>query len=209
MEPKDFIDTFVKGWMYHDIKEAIKGKANFLAALGLLSYTEFMGGLVTGQLRNRQYSQENFKQFICDYFPKEYKDYADNLYEEVRCGLVHEYFVKETNAANATIKYLTGKMGKVINNPDDPEGTANYDCACAIKMKDGKIEFNVNQYFKDFKSAVEKYLGAVSRNTPSLKDNFSRIFPVTGPSTTLTINPMGPMGPTGPAAPIQSSSSGR
>jgi hypothetical protein len=46
-EIREFVKTF-KDFVYHDVDNAILGKANYLAALGLSAYTEQLGGLYNG-----------------------------------------------------------------------------------------------------------------------------------------------------------------
>jgi len=62
----NFFKEYIFGFMFDDIKVAIIGKANFLAALGLMEYTEVLGGFVTGNLRKKKpgTQQRNFKAFI-------------------------------------------------------------------------------------------------------------------------------------------------
>ena len=89
-------DEYIFGFMRADIDAAIRGKANYLAALGVVSYTEILGGLRTGKLGLKNYSSSNFNAFL-PYLGKEYRDFAPkdiNLFDLVRCGLVHNYFVK-------------------------------------------------------------------------------------------------------------------
>jgi hypothetical protein len=89
-------DEYVFGFMRSDIDAAIRGKANYLAALGLASYTEVLGGLRTGDLGKRNCSAANFKAFI-PYLGKDYEDLEKrgiDIYDTVRCGLVHNYFIK-------------------------------------------------------------------------------------------------------------------
>jgi hypothetical protein len=71
----------------------IPGGGNFLAALGLLCYTEFGGRLRTG--RNRP--KNNFNSFF-DRLGEEYAEFRKrhDVYDIFRCGLAHEYFVKES-----------------------------------------------------------------------------------------------------------------
>lgn len=91
-----FFDEYIFGFMRNDIDAAIRGKANFLAALGLVSYTEVLGGLVTGNAGKRGCAAENFRAFLpylgSDYQALETK--GVDLYDTVRCGLVHQYFIK-------------------------------------------------------------------------------------------------------------------
>ena len=73
----------------------VPGGGNLLAALGLLCYTEFAGGLKRGNCSQRQ-NRANFTAFFDELGPK-YKELNEkrNVYTDLRCGLVHEYYVKE------------------------------------------------------------------------------------------------------------------
>ncbi|MEE8115169.1 MAG: hypothetical protein V3T23_12560 [Nitrososphaerales archaeon] len=89
-------DEYVFGFMRSDIDAAIRGNANYLAALGLVSYTEVLGGLVTGKLGVVGQSGVNFRAFL-PYLGSQYKQLESkgiDLYDIVRCGLVHNYFIK-------------------------------------------------------------------------------------------------------------------
>ena len=89
-------DEYIFGFMRSDIQAAIKGNAAQLAALGLVSYTEVLGGLCTGKLGLIGHSGSNFKAFI-PYLGKDYEDLQTrgvNVYHNVRCALVHSYFIK-------------------------------------------------------------------------------------------------------------------
>jgi hypothetical protein len=50
-EALNCLDTFHKFIINNDIPAAINGNANYLAALGLSAYTEIMGGLYYGNLK--------------------------------------------------------------------------------------------------------------------------------------------------------------
>ena len=89
-------DEHVFGAMRSELDLAIRGNAPNLAALGLVSYTEFLGGLATGQLAREGCSAANFSAFL-PYLGSEYEHLANqgvDIYDVVRCGLVHEYFIK-------------------------------------------------------------------------------------------------------------------
>jgi hypothetical protein len=66
---KDFMDTLRK-YMYDDIEQAIKARANYLAAFGLSAYTEHLGGYL-GDLGPRN-SNKNYTEFIKVSFPTAY-----------------------------------------------------------------------------------------------------------------------------------------
>jgi len=144
MSTQDFVDyyftEFVFGFMYNDIKRAIdSAKANFLVALGLSVYTEVMGGLVTGHLKDHHWSKRNFKAFL-PYLGTHYEklDAQIDLYKRVRCGLVHEYFVK--GRSMISIKFTRENIPGIVY-------TATLD----------HVHIACKQYFRDFKAGVQRY----------------------------------------------------
>jgi len=74
------------------------GGGNFLAALGLLCYTEFGGKLRYDCKRSdgRDHASENFNRFFDDLGTsyKALRAARHNVYDVFRCGLAHEYYVK-------------------------------------------------------------------------------------------------------------------
>ena len=91
-----FFDMCVFGAMRDDIDAAIRGNATSLAALGLVSYTEILGGLVTGNVAIPRNAGKNFDAFL-PYLGRDYEGLRSkriNLYNIIRCGLVHQYFIK-------------------------------------------------------------------------------------------------------------------
>ncbi len=118
------------------------GGGNFLAALGLLCYTEFGGKLRFGSKLNdgRDHASKNFNEFF-DLLGDEYKDFRvkqkkhnHDVYNIFRCGLVHEYYVKHST----DIAMLARGAGPGIR----------------IK-EDGRYVFVVERYFNDLRRAFE------------------------------------------------------
>jgi hypothetical protein len=128
------------------------GGGNLLAALGLLCYTEFFG-LVKFDRRypsgypkaGQRKPSENFNSFFDELGP----DYVAfraahdtpgpngrNLYNILRCGMAHEYFVKHTFTA-----LMPGTNGANIGVRLTPSGT---------------YEIVVEKYLDDFAVAVER-----------------------------------------------------
>ena len=167
----DYFREFIFGFIYGDIERCIEAKANYVVALALLSYTEYIGGLISGNLGLRKKSPENFRKAL-EYFPKDYDDFDSSIkveykddkgktitetgiYSLFRCGMVHEYFIKG--------------FAIIYNNPDH-----HTDEHIGILKKNYKIErpralisppypnnvleFHTNEYFRDFKLAVKKIL---------------------------------------------------
>lgn len=113
-----FFDEYVFGFMRSDIDATIRGKANFLAALGLVSYTEVLGGLVTSNLAKRGQSGANFRAFL-PYLGKDYETFETrdiDIYDTVRCGLVHQYFIK----GDSTIWMQASAPRGIVASPQGP-----------------------------------------------------------------------------------------
>jgi len=141
----------IEDFMTNDVQAAIGGKANFLAALGLLDYTEILGGIVSGNLiqQPKGWSKEdNFKAFL-PYLDKIYltsnrQPYQEldiflnkGLYGKVRSGLVHQY---------------------LLNQPGEIRMTEWPGDDCGIKVeKDGSIVFIVTRYFCDLRYGLTVY----------------------------------------------------
>jgi hypothetical protein len=145
---KEYMDT-IRTYMFNDIQAAIDGNANYLAALGLSTYTENLGGLYCGNLKKNLGT--NYISFINDFFPPCYQQVDSQLltsgkasskhpiYEIVRCGLVHEYFMKAESIVTigGASKATCGIMYDISKNPS--------------------LIFVVDKYFDDFKNAFNNY----------------------------------------------------
>jgi hypothetical protein len=128
-----------------DLNGCIKGGVNISLALVLSVYTEFFGHLLTG-------SCDCGKSYCAwlRYMGGNYEKLADDkvdLYDKIRCGLVHEYAIKET----AQIFIENGYPG--------------------LELKNGIIYFNNKQYAEDFIKSIEQYLRDFETN-PKLQHNF-------------------------------------
>jgi hypothetical protein len=147
------MDTLQR-YTFEDIEKAITVSANYLAALGLSTYTENLGGLYCGNLQANM--GNNYISFIERYFPSSYKavnkrlSNKGGLYKVVRCGLVHEYFVKVPSmiAIGSASQINCGILYDTTNKPPT-------------------LNFIVDRYFNDYKDAFKKYsddlLGTASK----------------------------------------------
>lgn len=119
------------------------GGGNFLAALGLLCYTEFGGKLRFSRKGpdGRDVASENFNLFFDDLGPP-YKSFRQqhNVYDIFRCSLAHEYYVKKS----CTI-YMFG-------NQDLPGIGIDHS---------GKYWFAVQNYYRDLKQAFDRLEGCL------------------------------------------------
>ena len=125
--------------------------ANFLAAIGLMVATEFLGGLLTGKLGQRgwcgkgrdrkSYSQirfeEGFKYLKGKYgtLLQQNKDGVLDIYDNVRCGLVHQYLPPQTE----------GIYGGKTEEP-------------GIVEADGRLRIMPENYIRDLEAALHRLL---------------------------------------------------
>jgi len=141
------MDT-IHDYMFKDIQAAIDGEANYLAALGLSTYTENLGGLYCGDLQG--ILGDHYMSFINDYFSQCYGKVDSQLkasgitsrkhpmYEIVRSGLVHEYFMKTESIVTIGANNVT--CGIMYSTPSP-----------------SSLIFVVDEYFEDFKNAFNNY----------------------------------------------------
>ncbi len=135
-----------------EIDIAIKEKANYLAALGLSAHTEFLGGLYRFKLEERN-SKQNYDEGL-KRLGSEYNNLLKkhcNVYDRIRCGLVHEFFIKGT-----AIIWL--------------EKQPQYNCGIEFSSDDC-ISFYARKYFEDYKKAVDAYIEEMKKNS-KLSDYF-------------------------------------
>ncbi|HYE22380.1 MAG TPA: hypothetical protein VD998_02200 [Verrucomicrobiae bacterium] len=184
--------TIFKDFIEHDIQAAIEGKANYLAALGIFSYMDFLGGLLTGNIG--QSSEANFDECL-KYFPNEYLDLDkeirvqddkgrehEGIYGVIRCGLVHEYMIKG---------------GGVVNN--NPLGPIQDHTGISYVTEDGKkvlVIFN-NELFRDFRSVIDRVYDIIKDKKGPVFNNIkqglvrlaSRTQIVVSPSVSASVSP--------------------
>lgn len=159
-EALNYLDI-LREFIIKDIPVAISGKANYLAALGLSTYTETLGGLYCGDLSGiNKDLNKHYISFIEKFFNADYMKVNDKLknvglrglYYVVRSGLTHEYFIK--------------RISKI--EMDNPPGQS---LTCGItydQSSDPQIVFYVKQYFDDFKNAFETYYSQLENDKTGL-----------------------------------------
>jgi hypothetical protein len=124
------------------------GGGNFLAALGLLCYTEFGGKLKY----RKKTASENFNKFF-DYLGPDYKAFRasfkrqNDIYEVFRCGLAHEYYVKKS----CDIAMLASGPGPGIGRDSS-----------------GRFYFIVESYCRDLKRAFDQLEASSGLGQPQI-----------------------------------------
>lgn len=143
-DAKQFFKEYIFGFIFNDIQAAIDGKANYLAALGLVAYTEFMGGLISGNLGQQGQSRKRFYAFL-DRLGSPYQEIRKQrefvkVYSNIRCGLAHAYFINQDSVVQMTI--------------GDGHGNT---CGIEVDVATEVVWFVVERYWQDFKKAVKTY----------------------------------------------------
>ena len=165
MDTKEFFKTYIFDWMCADIEREISwaksgGRAgNALTALGLLAYTEFMGSQLPLSRRPSDGARARFNAFFRELGPN-YAFLLDkrkiNVYDIFRCGLAHEYCVKETckiamlNSTPGELE-IKGPLGKPVSI------TKPVDCGIGVAANGG-YWFVVEKYYEDFRKACDSLL---------------------------------------------------
>lgn len=170
---EEFFRQYVLGFMWHDVEATIKAKANYGAALMLMSYTEALGGLSDGTLgvlngagvRFRHgLSLMKWKGDAAHYSMKFLLTEGSGapksvgLWEVFRCGLAHEYFAKG--------------LVTVINDdgPENPRAVgADLPgigwCHWQGKEKPTSLGFFTNAFYRDLRDAFDALKIAVLNGT--------------------------------------------
>lgn len=151
----------IKEWMFRDVEREISlakssignekeiinlgivpGGGNYLAALGLMCYTELGGSIIRNKTGEGQ-SLCNFKKFFIS-MGKGYKTFwkdndngNENVYSVFRCGFVHSYAPK---------------------NHDTEIQMCSQDKPIGISKENKYLIINIEKYFEDFKTAFEKLI---------------------------------------------------
>lgn len=186
-EIEEYFNKFIFGFIFNDIESCIKARTNYTTALGLLSYTEFLGGLINGTLGLQGRSREQFNKALEFFEWNGNKNYYKNfkvtlrdvdfvqkeadIYSLFRCGLAHEYFIKGDSLVHNNPEGYTDGHGRHFS-----EGCIDADAGVQI-IREGKIKrirFHNNAYFRDFKKAWQKYYDKLIKSKSSgLRNTFN------------------------------------
>jgi len=147
--------------LIHTIQKAGGVEANYLVALGLVCYTEFMGHEVL-KFRNSPSGSGQGKNAF-NLFIKEYMDYSElldkheEIYDWFRCGLCHEFKIKNVDGGRET-----GVFHFFVGNSEEVEKVKKLVDADPTKgiaiSKQGKRILFIEPYLRDFQKGVEKFL---------------------------------------------------
>ena len=147
-------------WMCAGIEATLVAKeTNHTCALALSTYTEILGGLVTGQLKEIGNTRKNYEAFLPylgqayvdldNQIKTQYPDRLKNLFSAVRSKLVHEFALRESHFVVKVEKPRDNKIGLELL-------THKTNIAEMIH-----INFYLTEYYRDFKHGIETYKKAL------------------------------------------------
>lgn len=185
---RDDLNKFKKltDWMITDLsKSMFRAKANFLVALGLVTYTETLGSFLkpyktdkNGRLKldkkgrkiktttgDRFY--ECFKRLGPEYVDLRRRFWGKNykrIYDDLRNGLVHEYCIKRKEFT------IYGTHRRFLS---DNKLSRSATCGLTYDRIRKKWHFTNPRYLVDFKNAVKSYVETLEhRRDRNLLRNF-------------------------------------
>jgi hypothetical protein len=163
----ELFDQYVSGFIFTDIERSIGARTNFLTALGLMSYTEFIGGLISGNAGQRGHAQSNFYAAY-NRLGSAYVEFdrtvrrrfrgrttkPRNVYDVIRCGLVHEYFIKKN--------FVIARRDQRRNAP-------------GLSWSGNKLAMANRNFFSDFKQMCLDYRQQLATDK-AVRKHFERAF---------------------------------
>jgi len=168
----------MRGFMVADSRRGLhNAQANYLVALGILTYIEAIGGLITGTAGiPSRYSRSNFNAALAQMSPgyvafqvtiqRPGLNPGSGIYEIFRCGMVHQYAPVEVFMvwANQSGRARPNRLG--FEWEQMPAGTQ-------------RLAINTNELLRDFKKLVEKVTRWISISDPNhyplIKQSFERL----------------------------------
>jgi hypothetical protein len=165
--------------MWSDVEGAIKARANYVAALALLNYTEVLGGLANGKLGLRNAAGECFHDGLglmeWKGDPNYYKDFTVLLTDGAngardadpwvvfRCGMAHEYFAKGIAGVDNNDTYADPRAC-------DPD-KAGYMWRALDANGPLCLRFFTNAYYRDLRAGADTLHARVMPRSPA-RTNF-------------------------------------
>jgi len=135
-------------WPYNgivrDLEVAVEHGCNYLAAVGLVCWSEFLGREIATARTKRLSNHACFRLFVTEYMGYDLGDRPDRVYDTFRNGLVHEFAIKGNRTAVASRLYTLSKSDWWPGLAYDPPS--------------GQNVLFVEEYFRDFKAGLARWL---------------------------------------------------
>ena len=144
--------TLARDFQMNDIRRSIfDTRTNFLTALGLVSYTEFWGHFMTGEGKGA--AKASFDMFF-KYLSSHYQSVLNRepmIYDELRCGLAHEYIPKNRPFT------IYGENTLLSDDQIRKSIRRQY----GIKIDSEQLEMINSRYYLDLKDAIDRFISEV------------------------------------------------
>lgn len=129
----------IKYLVLDEIQRAMSGGATLGAFIIASCAIDYLATFASGRKSNRGHIAESYKNFIKKYFPPEYSKYAEGIYKDLRCGMVHGL-----SAQNFAFVYDQPDKHLKLWKPDT-----------------GIICLNLENFIDDLIKAANKYIQAL------------------------------------------------
>jgi hypothetical protein len=135
-------------WPYNgivnDLRKAVDHGCNYLAALGMVCWSEFIGREIARSRGKRLMNFARFELFVSDYMHYDLGGQAHKVYDTFRNGLAHEFAIKGKETAVATRIYALDSHERVPGLAYDPQQQRHF--------------FFVEEYLRDFEAGLRQWL---------------------------------------------------
>jgi hypothetical protein len=143
-------------WPYNgiinDLHQAVDHGCNYLAALGMVCWSEFIGREIAEARGQRRKSFACFELFVSEYMRYDLGGQAHKVYDTFRNGLAHEFAIKGQETAVATRIYALDPHERVPGLAYDPDQKRHF--------------FFVEEFLRDFEAGLRRWLTETGR-TPA------------------------------------------
>jgi hypothetical protein len=149
-------DTADLPWPYNgivnDLRKAVENGSNYLAALGMVCWSEFIGREIAKARGQRLKHFKCFKLFLSEYMQYNFGGHDPyKIYDTFRNGLAHEFGIKGKETAVAMRIYVL---------PGDRAPGLAYD-----PQHERHFVF-VEEYLRDFEAGLRRWLTETGRLKP-------------------------------------------
>ena len=135
-------------WPYNgiirDLHKAVEHDCNYLAALGMVCWSEFIGRQIAKVRRKRLKNFACFELFVSEYMRYDLGGQGQKVYDTFRNGLAHEFAIKGNETAVATRIYALDPQERVPGLAYDPQRERHF--------------FFVEEYLRDFEAGLRRWL---------------------------------------------------
>ncbi|MBI4732987.1 MAG: hypothetical protein HY781_12835 [Chloroflexi bacterium] len=152
------IRIFLLQTIFVEARNCLHADSELAALLLAIASVEYLAGYYVG----KQSQRNDFISFLTAYFPDQYAPYYDAIYDQLRCGLVHNLNVMNPWKKNG-IDFLI--------HPNSPNH---------LKLNDeGKLIFSITLFLEDIRRAFWMYIHDVVEKqgeNQELVENFIKRF---------------------------------